>query len=461
MTADFEHNSPPWSTMTKALVAVVTLILVGLLFWRFTDLMYPLVIALLLAYLLNPLITWMQIRYAMKRGRAVLIVYFGLAALVIAGGAWLGYTGVGQVGAMMENMPSILNRIGVQLQQLMGESFTRTIEIGPYSFNPAQVFGSGRTDELVAQAAGAIEPIATGTGGALMGFTQRVAGFIGYTITMFFASMYLATDFPRLGNAVSDLAHQTGYRQDADRMLLEFSMIWNAYLRGQVILGIVIGVVVAISLAIMGVSNWLLLGILSGLLEFLPLIGPFIGTAAAALTAFFQAGNWMGMSPIMYALVVVVVMTLIQSVENNVLVPRIVGDALDLHPLIVLVAVIMGAGLAGLLGAILAAPVVASLKLFGTYAWRKLLDLPPFPEPLPEPESQLVPARPTGFGSFFGKLVSRFRPQRGAKSTSELQAETVIEETAAQEDAPPAAAKPAPAESGAPQSAAAKPPAAG
>ncbi len=454
MAGDFEHNSPPWSTMTKSLVAVVTLILIGLLFWRFTDLMYPLVIALLLAYLLNPLITWMQIRYGMKRGRAVLIVYFALAALTIAGGVWLGYIGVQQVSTMMDNMPSILNRVGVQVQKLMGASFTRTFEIGPYTFNAAEIFGSGRTEEIVVQAAGAIEPIATGTGSALMGFIEGAAGFIGYTITMFFASMYLATDFPRLGNAVSDLAHQTGYRQDADRMLLEFSMIWNAYLRGQVILGLVIGVVVALSLAILGVSNWLLLGILSGVLEFLPLIGPFIGSAAAALTAFFQPGNWLGMSPLVYALVVIAVMTLIQSVENNVLVPRIVGDALDLHPLIVLVSVIMGAGLAGLLGAILAAPVMASLKLFGTYSWRKLLDLPPFPEPLPEPESQLMPVRPTGFGSFFGNLVSRFRPQREIKSSSELQAEAVTQETAAQESAPPAAA-------GSTQSAAAKPPAAG
>jgi predicted PurR-regulated permease PerM len=77
-------------------------------------------------------------------------------------------------------------------------------------------------------------------------------------------------------------------------------------------------------------------------------------------------------------------MFLIQQIENTVLVPRIVGDALDLHALVVLIGVLMGTSLAGLLGAVLAAPVIATLKLFGTYIWRKMLDLPPFADDPPD-----------------------------------------------------------------------------
>jgi len=87
-------------------------------------------------------------------------------------------------------------------------------------------------------------------------------------------------------------------------------------------------------------------------------------------------------------------MVVIQQLENHLLVPRIVGWALDLHPIIVIVGLFVGASLAGILGAILAAPVVASLKLFGTYAWRKLFDLPPFPdeEPIDDPPPHLYRA---------------------------------------------------------------------
>ena len=67
--------------------------------------------------------------------------------------------------------------------------------------------------------------------------------------------------------------------------------------------------------------------------------------------------------------------------QNIVLVPRIVGESLELHPLVVIVGVLMGSSLAGILGAILAAPVIATLKLLGIYAWRKMFDQPPFPHP--------------------------------------------------------------------------------
>jgi predicted PurR-regulated permease PerM len=186
-------------------------------------------------------------------------------------------------------------------------------------------------------------------------------------------------------------------------------LIWNAYLRGQVLLALIIGIVVAVVLSVLGVSNALALGLLSGVLEFLPIIGPVIGTAAAVLVAVFQSSNYLGLSPLIYGLLVLGVMIAIQQIENHVLVPRIVGGALDLHPVAVMVGVLMGASLAGLLGAILAAPVLATLKLFAVYVWRKMLDLDPFPES-DSPEEQVEPATgPRWFGipSWIDKMMSK------------------------------------------------------
>jgi predicted PurR-regulated permease PerM len=166
----------------------------------------------------------------------------------------------------------------------------------------------------------------------------------------------------------------------------EFGKIWSAYLRGQIILGLVIGILVGVSLAILGVQNALALGLLSGLLEFVPVIGPVIGAGVAVVVAFFQPANYLGLGSLEYALLVLGVMIIIQQLENNILVPRIVGEALDLHPLLVIIGVFMGGSLAGILGAILAAPVLATIKLLGVYAWRKMFDLPPFPVIDPEEE---------------------------------------------------------------------------
>ncbi len=177
----------------------------------------------------------------------------------------------------------------------------------------------------------------------------------------------------------------------------ELSRIWRAYLRGQIILGLVIFVVVWLGLTILGVQNSLALGLLAGILEFVPTVGPIVSAVVAILVALFQPGNYMGLEPWQYALIVLGLMVIIQQVENNFLVPRIVGGALDLHPILVIVGVFMGASLAGVLGAILAAPIVASLKLLTQYAWRKLFDLQPFPEEEPPeelPPPVLVPEQP-------------------------------------------------------------------
>jgi predicted PurR-regulated permease PerM len=218
-------------------------------------------------------------------------------------------------------------------------------------------------------------------------------------------SIYLAFEMPQLGGYVERAAQRPGYGRDSRVLTRDFGRIWRAYLRGQVILGLVVGLSVWISLTILGVQNSFGLGVISGLLEFLPIIGPVIGTAAATIVAFLQPTNYLGLDSVAYALVVIGVMIVIQQIENNLLVPRIVGGALDLHPLIIIVGVFIGGAMAGLIGAVLAAPLLATVKLLGTYAWRKMFDLPPFPE---DEVAKYREPRPT-FISRLGKWLARLR----------------------------------------------------
>jgi hypothetical protein len=95
----------------------------------------------------------------------------------------------------------------------------------------------------------------------------------------------------------------------------------------------------------------------------------------------------MGLSPIYFALLILGVQILLQQLENNFLVPRIIGGSLNLHPIVILVGAIVGASLAGITGLLLSAPVIASLRLFGRYVYRKVFDLDPWPEPPPPPAS--------------------------------------------------------------------------
>ncbi len=379
------YSSPPWSLSIKIIVAVVTIMLTALMIWRFKSLLPTLVMASILAYLLNPLVNLATLRLKVTRGVAVAIVYIVLLLIAIGGGVALGFVAFEQASSLTTDfLPDSLEGAAQLVQEQIGLIAARRFTIGPYSFSLATLPTGINLQELAQQAVELLRPLFSRSGT----FAAQLAQATISTLSLFFLvvviSIYLVKDSPKLWQGITNLAQQPGYRQDAERLIADFTRIWDAYLRGQVILGLVIGMIVSLTLSLLGVSNALGLGVLSGVLEFLPIIGPLIGTGAAVLVAFFQTDTIWGLQSYQYALLIAAIMGLIQGLENNILVPRIVGDALDLHPLLVMISVIMGASLAGILGAVLAAPVVATIKLLGSYAWRKLLDLPPFPEPSPE-----------------------------------------------------------------------------
>jgi predicted PurR-regulated permease PerM len=392
-------TSPSWNITTKAIVAVTTLILAAVVIWRFHFLITPLVAAGILAYLVNPFVRWLQRKLAIKRSLAVLIVYLFTFLVIGALSVALGLVAVEQSARLWRDLPGLLPRLVEVVRARVDAAADVVWVIGPYQVNFGELSGMVNWDALSDELRQPLQSAAGQGGRWLANFAQATVSTLGNLLLVLTVSIYLAIDAPRIGQVIGDIAHQPGYRYDADRLITMTMVIWNAYLRGQVVLGFVIGVVVAVVLALLGVSNSLALGVLSGLLEFLPVIGPVIGAFAAVLVALFQGDNPFGLAPWSYGLLILGVMFAVQQVENNLLVPRIVGDALDLHPIIVIIAVLMGTSLAGLLGAVLAAPVAASLKLYGTYVWRKMLDLPPFPEPA-VPEATVHPGGPQWFDVF-------------------------------------------------------------
>ncbi|MCE7987518.1 MAG: AI-2E family transporter [Caldilinea sp. CFX5] len=415
------HDSPPWSLSIKVIVAVTVLLLIVLMIWRFQSLLPTLVLAAIVAYLLNPLVNFVTTLFKLSRGGAVAIVYTVLLLLAIGGGVGLGFLAFEQASSLTtEFLPTSFTGAATLVQEQIHLFSQRTFTVGPYTFSPATLPSWINLQELAQQAVNLLRPIFSQSGSWVAQVAQATISTLGVIFLVIVVSIYMVKDAPKLWEGISNLAHQPGYRQDAERLLADFARIWNAYLRGQVILALVIGVIVSITLSLLGVSNALGLGVLSGVLEFLPIIGPLIGSGAAILVAFFQNDTIWGLQSYQYALLIAIVMGLIQGLENNLLVPRIVGDALDLHPLLVMISVIMGASLAGVLGAVLAAPVVATIKLLGAYAWRKMLDLPPFPEPTPEPAG-------VSPGSFWTRwLGMRSRLAKTAGTDANKAAKTIV-----------------------------------
>lgn len=376
-----QSESPQWNRPTKIGVAIAAVLFVLVILWRFQSLISPLIIAIIMAYLLNPIIVLVDDRTALSRNGATNLVFSLLVVGIVAAVVALGVALYNQAVSLIEQIPSFIETMPARIEEIWG-SLNEPIMIGSFSLQlplpETQEINWGAVSQ---QILGYINPLISSVGSSLGQIAIMAIETLGWFIFIIFTAIYVSNDIPRMGSLIGDVATLPGYRQDAERLWRDFGRIWNAYLRGQAILGIIIFVVVAAVLGALGVQNALVLGLISGLLEFIPMVGPIIGTGAAVVVAFFQPENYLGLGPVQFTLVVLAVMLIIQQVENSVLVPRIVGDALDLHPILVLVGAIMGSSLGGILGAILAAPVIASIKLVGTYAWRKMFDLDPFPTP--------------------------------------------------------------------------------
>jgi phosphoglycolate phosphatase len=119
-------------------------------------------------------------------------------------------------------------------------------------------------------------------------------------------------------------------------------------------------------------------------LEAIPTFGPILATIPALLVAFFRGSIYLPISPFWFAALVLGIYTIIQQVENAYLVPRIMGRRLQLHPVVVFIGVLAGGLIAGALGVLLAAPIVATFRVLLRYVYAKLLDQNPFPIELME-----------------------------------------------------------------------------
>jgi predicted PurR-regulated permease PerM len=376
-----ETTSPPWGTTTKALVATGAILLALVVLWRFRDLIQPVILALILAYLLNPLVQLAQKRLNIGRGAAVGLV-FGLAILILLGSlVAVGYVAFEQTDKLFVALPNLIDNSSAWVREnVLG----RTVALGPISYTLPLWDDALTPAELLQQAASALNLTPSQGGNVAAALASTTVGLLSTFFVIMFISIYVSKDSPQLWGTIAEAGRAPGYHSDVERLMRDFLRVWNAYLRGQVLLALSMFIIVSIVLTALGVNYSLALGALSGILEFLPVLGPLIATVVAALVAIFQDSNWFGIAPVWYAVLVIVVMFALQQIEGAILVPRFVGDALDLHPVIVIVVVLMGTSLAGILGAILAAPVAATIKLFGAYAWRKMFDLPPFPDPEPE-----------------------------------------------------------------------------
>jgi predicted PurR-regulated permease PerM len=345
-------------------VIFFVVVLLGLVVYRFQDVIPPLVIALLLAFIFEPIVKFLTNRLRFPRGLAAGIVMVVLVAVMMGMVA----TPVAAVPRIREAIESTQENITDVINEI-GRFFNQPpIEVLGYTLDLSEFY-----DELSQLLRSFVSSVARET----LNIALEIASGFLWLIFVLVITFYLLKDGERI-IAQLDRLPPPSYRDDFVRLRLEIAEVWQAFLRGQLLLSIVIAIFVTIGCMALGVRYAPVLGLIAGLLEVIPNIGPTVAAVPAILLALFQEETFLGMSNLWYAVLVAGMYIVIQQLENNLIVPRIMGRSLNLHPVLVLLGVVVGGSLGGVLGILLAAPTLATLRVIGRYVFYRIYDLDPF-----------------------------------------------------------------------------------
>ena len=376
------ESSPRWNASTKLLIGFVVFGIAAFLIYRFSSLVAPLLMTLILTYLLHPVTAALANGLHIPWKLAVNIIYVLIVVILVGLLTW---GGVGLVGQAQSLVSSIQGIIG-DLPRYISELSTQVFVVGPFELDMRNFDLNAVSQQLLSM----LQPLLGQTGSLVGTVAGGAATTLGWTFFILTVSYFVMSESSGLRENILKI-DIPGYTEDLRKLGDELSRIWNAFLRGQIIIFLLALVIYSILLPALGVRYAIGIAFLAGLAKFLPYIGPAITWGIMALVTYFQPVKPFGLqdNALVYMLIVVVTTSVIDWFMDNFITPRIMARNLRVHPAAVLVAAIIAANLLGLLGVIIAAPFLATFLLLGRYIMRKMFDLDPWPrrEKLPPPPS--------------------------------------------------------------------------
>ena len=324
--------------MFAVLGIVIASFIVLELLWKAREVLTWIVIAVFLALALNPLVEWLLAHGIRRRGMAVAITMLGLVGLLAAIGAAFVPILVGQVSDFADAVPDYVEDL--------------TKGRGPLGFLETDYQIVERVREAIA---GGGPGRIVGYSGTAVGVARGVLTVVVGAITIFVLVVFMLLEGPKWVDRVLDQLppeSQERWRRIGHRV----NTTVGGYVSGALLIALIAGITTGIVLSVLGVSYAIALALLVALLDLVPLAGATIATVLVSLVAFVDQGWVVGVT-------VVIIFVLYQQFENHVLYPLVYSRTVQLSPLAILCAVLIGASLAGIIGALAAIPVAGSIQV--------------------------------------------------------------------------------------------------
>ena len=360
---------PRHSSRGQRIALILSLIAVIILFlYLFSSVLLPFVVASGIAYFLDPIAARLT-RVGVPRWSAALLLVIGLAAAFAAFAFLLYPIMLSQVGLLLARVPEYVVKVQAwangtlsHLQEHLGADFV-----------------DNKLREIVASHAGAMIPYAVGALSRVLGSGFAIVNAITLLVVTPIAAFYLLRDWPRLV-AMIDRILPRRYAGIIRAQVVEVDRILSAWLRGQLLCCLILGAFYAIGLTVVGLDLGLIVGLMAGALSFIPYVGLITGFFVSVGLAIAQFPTWAGV------FWVIAVFMLGQVVESYVIYPRLLGNRVGLHDVLVIFALLAGGAAFGFLGVLLAVPVTAAIGVLTRFWLRRYMASPLYLDPPPRDE---------------------------------------------------------------------------
>ena len=347
-------NSPPYTwTFWRVVWATLVFVSVGLSFWllyRFNQVVFTLFIAIVLGTILRPLVTWLQ-RRGLPGYAGVILIYLLLLALLIGFVLLVAPLVVTQATTIVAATPGYLQSVAEWLVNNSNPLIARLGVLFSDSLSPDQAPLQQTGQEILDSA------------GQALGYIGSASQILLLAGAILLIAFYWTLDGPRYIKSLLLLIPK-GHRESTYELISAIETKVGAYIAGQGILMFVVGSMALVAYLLIGLPYVLVLALVAGIMEAVPLIGPFLGAVPAALVAASIGPD---------KLVWVIVATLIiQQLENSLLVPRVMRKAVGVNPFVSLLAIFSFSSLLGIAGALMAIPTAAIIQLLlDRYVFRR------------------------------------------------------------------------------------------
>jgi predicted PurR-regulated permease PerM len=359
-----------WDTPLRYIILVFLLILVIATIWYVRDIFQPLITAALIAYFLSPTVNFVVSRFQLKRKTAANLVYFLALALFVG-------LLVSAVPLLFDELQSVTDDLTLALNEVE-LALQKPVLIGNLPFQ----FGT-----LIPALKQTLSGMAVPNPQDALKIIQITSRNFLWLLVILVTAYYLMTDWEKLRTNIFSLAPHDE-QNDLNRLYSDIRAVWLGYLRGQIRLMFILSVLYSIVWFVIGLPGALALGVLAGVLNLLPEIGPFAVALLATTIAFIEGSTFIPVSNVLFAFITLGVYLLLNNFKTIWLQPRILGHSVFLHEGVVFVAIIAAIVLQGVLGVLIIVPLLATFVVLGRYIRRRLLGLPPFDDEEPAP---LVP----------------------------------------------------------------------